>query len=89
LREGGFVTAEWHQASSIGSMLGCKLNSQGGIETDTMGRTNIDGVFACGDTLINGISQLIIAAAEGSKAAISVNAAFIEENFKLPISSSK
>ncbi|MHA6260693.1 NAD(P)/FAD-dependent oxidoreductase [Sporosarcina sp. CAU 1771] len=80
-REGGFIVPEMEQASSIGENLGCELNKQGAIKTDRMGRTNVEGVFACGDTSMIAPSQLIIAAAEGSKAALGVNAALIEETF--------
>ncbi|MFS0673673.1 NAD(P)/FAD-dependent oxidoreductase [Ornithinibacillus sp. 179-J 7C1 HS] len=80
-REGGFISAEWKQAASFDSTLNYTVNEQGGIETDNWQRTNTEGVFACGDTRIAGPSQLIIAAAEGSMAAISVNAALIEEKF--------
>ena len=80
-REGGFVVPEMEQASSIGLELGCELNNLGAIQTDGMGRTTVEGVFACGDTSIIAPSQLIIAAAEGSKAAIGVNASFIQEDF--------
>lgn len=82
-REGGFITPEWVQASDICAALGCKRNALGGIETDGMKRTNVEGVFACGDTLMTGASQLIMAAADGSMAAIGVNAALIEEKFKI------
>lgn len=81
-RKGGFITPHWVQASNISASLGCKLNALGGIETDGMKRTNIEGVFACGDTLMAGPSQLIMAAADGSMAAICVNAALIEEKFE-------
>jgi thioredoxin reductase len=81
LREGGFITAEWKQAASFDSTLKYTLNEHGGIETDTWQRTNTEGVFACGDTRIAGPSQLIAAAAEGSMAAMSMNAALIEEKF--------
>lgn len=80
-REGGFIVPEMEQASTIGENLGCELNKQGAIKTDGLGRTNVEGVFACGDTSLIAPSQLIIAAGEGSKAAIGVNAAFIEEAF--------
>ena len=80
-REGGFITPEWVQASDIASSLGCKLNDRGGVESDAMKRTNVDGVYACGDVSMAGASQLILAAAEGSMAAISINAALIEEKF--------
>lgn len=80
-REGGFITPEWALASDIASSLGCKLNDRGGVESDAMKRTNIKGVYACGDVSLAGASQLIFAAAEGSMAAISINAAMIEEKF--------
>lgn len=79
--EGGFTAAEWEQASDFGLTLGCDLNERGGIETDSFKRTNIEGLYACGDTLMAGPSQLILAAGEGSMAAIGVNAALIEEKF--------
>jgi len=81
LREGGFIAAEWKQAASFESSLKYTLNEQGGIETDSWQRTTTEGVYACGDTRIAGPSQLIIAAGEGSMAAIAVNAALIEEKF--------
>ncbi|MGP4062461.1 NAD(P)/FAD-dependent oxidoreductase [Halobacillus sp. H74] len=81
-REGGFIVPEMEQASQIGVELGCELTDQGAIKTDDFGRTNVEGVYACGDTSLIAPSQLIIAAAEGSKAAIGVNAAMVEEAFK-------
>ncbi|MFJ5772205.1 NAD(P)/FAD-dependent oxidoreductase [Psychrobacillus sp. NPDC093180] len=81
LREGGFIAAEWKQAASFESSLEYALNEHGGIETDSWQRTKTEGVFACGDTRIAGPSQLIIAAGEGSMAAMAVNAALIEEKF--------
>ncbi len=80
-REGGFITTEWIQAASFKSSLEYTLNEQGGIETDSWQRTETEGVFACGDTRIAGPSQLIIAAAEGCMAAMSVNGALTEEKF--------
>ncbi|MFD1851624.1 NAD(P)/FAD-dependent oxidoreductase [Oceanobacillus bengalensis] len=80
-REGGFIAAEWKPAASFETTLGYTLNEQGGIATDSLQRTNTEGVFACGDTRIAGPSQLIIAAGEGSMAAIAVNAELIEEKF--------
>ncbi|MCM3112840.1 NAD(P)/FAD-dependent oxidoreductase [Lederbergia lenta] len=81
LREGGFIATKWIQADSFKSSLEYTLNEQGGIETDSMKRTKTEGVFACGDTRIAGPSQLIVAAGEGSMAAISVIAALTEEKF--------
>ncbi|WP_299742690.1 NAD(P)/FAD-dependent oxidoreductase [uncultured Rossellomorea sp.] len=80
-REGGFVVPEMGQASTIGEELGCEFTDQGAIITDATGHTNVEGLFACGDTSIIAPSQLIIAAAAGSKTAIGVNAALFEEIF--------
>lgn len=85
LREGGFISTEWLQADSFKTSLGYTLNEHGGIATDSMQRTETEGVYACGDTRIAGPSQLIIAAAEGSMAAISVIGALTEEKFKQDI----
>lgn len=80
-REGGFITTEWVQASDLAASLGCKLNDRGGVENDFMKRTNVEGVYACGDVSMAGASQLILAAGEGSMAAMGINGAMIEEKF--------
>lgn len=80
-RKGGFVTPQWIQASSFAEALGCGTNQLGGIVTDDLGRTNIAGVYAAGDTAIIAPSQLIIAAAEGSRAAIGVNSDLTQTDF--------
>lgn len=81
LSDGGFVLPEWEQATDIGIQLGCNMNERGGIETDSWKRTTVEGLYACGDTLMAGPSQLILAAGEGSMAAISINGELIEEKF--------
>jgi thioredoxin reductase len=80
-RSGGFITPQWIQASAFGEALDCELNPMGGIITDSFGRTNIAGVFAAGDTSVIAPSQLIIAAAEGSRAAIGVNTDLTQAEF--------
>ena len=72
-RSGGFISAQWEAAASFSEALGCIANSSGGIATDHYGRTSVKGVYAAGDNGMAGPSQLIIAAGEGSKAAIGVN----------------
>ncbi|MCS0789332.1 NAD(P)/FAD-dependent oxidoreductase [Cytobacillus firmus] len=80
-RAGGFVTTGLTQASPFAEVLGCKMNNMGGIETDTLGRTNIEGVYASGDNSILAPSQLIIAASAGSKAAIGIVHDLVNEDF--------
>jgi thioredoxin reductase len=75
LRKGGFVLPQWIQSSDFGKQLGCERNSLGGIAIDSFGRTNIQGIYAAGD------ASVIIAAAEGSRAAIGVNMDLTQREF--------
>jgi thioredoxin reductase len=79
-RNGGFVLTQWIQSSDFGKELGCENNSLGGIATDSFGRTNITGVYAAGDASF-APGQLIIAASEGSRAAIGVNMYLTQQEF--------
>jgi thioredoxin reductase len=81
-RAGGLVGIQWKQATTFGQDLGCETNAIGGIAIDDRGRTNVKGVYAAGDTttLMMG-SQLIVAAASGSKAAVGLNTDLIESYF--------
>ncbi|MBB2481785.1 NAD(P)/FAD-dependent oxidoreductase [Bacillus sp. APMAM] len=81
-RTGGFVTTDLVQPNEFAISLGCELNKSGGIIVDALGRTNVEGVYAAGDTTLNGPSQLIISAAEGSRAAMGINYEFTMEEFK-------
>ncbi|SDK36726.1 NAD(P)/FAD-dependent oxidoreductase [Sediminibacillus albus] len=80
-REGGFVASKLKQASALAESLGCAMSEMGGIETDDFGRTEVEGLFASGDNSIVAPAQLIIAASEGSKAAIAVVAELVNEDF--------
>lgn len=79
--EGGFVVPQWTQASSFGAQLGCEPTTLGGIVTDNFGRTTIPGVYAAGDASVVMPSQLIYAAASGSKAAAGVVADLTAKEF--------
>jgi thioredoxin reductase len=81
IRKGGFVLPQPIQASDFAKKLGCEYNSLGGISVDFYGRTNIHGVYAAGDASIFAPAQLIIAAADGLKAAAGVNRDLIQKEF--------
>lgn len=81
IRKGGFVLPQPIQASDFASKLGCEYNSLGGISVDFYGRTNIQGVYAAGDASVFAPAQLIIAAADGLKAAAGVNRDLIQKEF--------
>jgi thioredoxin reductase len=80
VRTGGFVGGWPVLASSLGTDLGCEINAQGRLVTDALARTTIKGVYAAGDTA-NPFAQLVMAAAEGSKAAAVINMDLIEGEF--------
>ena len=81
LIEGGFVMPQLIQASDFGKQLGCQYNPLGGIAVDSFGRTNIQGVYAAGDASVIAPAKLIIAAAEGVRAAIGVNTDLTQNEF--------
>ncbi|RNF38691.1 NAD(P)/FAD-dependent oxidoreductase [Planococcus salinus] len=80
-RTGGFVTPLWSHAADFAKELGCKQNEHGGILTDEYGRTNVWNVYAAGDASLIVPAQLVIAAGEGSAAAIGVNGDLTNEYF--------
>jgi thioredoxin reductase len=81
LRKGGFVIPQLVQSSDFGKQLGCEYNSLGGIAIDSFGRTNIQGVYAAGDASVIVPAQIIIAAAEGVRAAAGANMDLIQKEF--------
>jgi thioredoxin reductase len=80
-REGGFVMPKLIQSSDFGKQIGCQYNPLGGIAVDSFGRTNIQGVYAAGDASVINPAQLIIAAADGVRAAAGVNTDLSEKEF--------
>lgn len=78
---GGFLTTEWSHPNRFAKELGCELNEFGGIAADDFGRTNVEGVYAAGDASVIMPAQLIVAAAEGCRAAIGVNSALTNADF--------
>ena len=81
LRKGGFVMPQLIQASDFGKQLGCQYNPLGGIVVDSFGRTNTQGVYAAGDASVITPAQLIIAAAEGVRAAAGINTDLTQREF--------
>ncbi|MCJ8014230.1 NAD(P)/FAD-dependent oxidoreductase [Paenibacillus sp. KQZ6P-2] len=82
-RSGGFIAPKLLPKAAFSSQLGYETNEQGGIATDPMGRSSVAGLYAAGDAESVRLSQLIFAAAAGSKAAMSVHMDLTEEDFIL------
>lgn len=67
-----FLHAPQHQRSSLAADLGARLTSKGAVWVDSGLRTSIPGLYAAGDTK-PGTQQALLAAADGTRAAIVIN----------------
>ncbi len=68
------------QHSSIPQLLGCQLNDDEYIKVDPAQKTNVPGVFACGDNTTK-IRTVANAVAMGTNAGMMLNKELIEEEF--------
>lgn len=73
VRSGGFVVPSFYRPNNLAIQLNCQVDENGGIITDSAGRTTVNGVYVAGETEKAGPSSLMIAAADGFKAATSIN----------------
>jgi thioredoxin reductase len=83
-RQGGFVAPQLRQATEFGAQLRCEVNALGAILTDAVGRTNAPGVYAAGDASVVVPDQVVIAAAEGCRAAAGIITDLNDRAFLLP-----
>lgn len=68
------------QRSQLAAHLGCKVSNEEGAQADDKCATNIPGLFIAGDATRD-VQQVIVAAAEGTKAAFEINMALRDENY--------
>ncbi|GAA3406155.1 hypothetical protein GCM10020370_32100 [Paenibacillus hodogayensis] len=80
-RSGGFVTPRFVPSAPFGELLGCELTELGGVRTDSGGRTSVPGLYAAGDASYFAPSQVVFAAAEGSRTAMGVHMDLTDEDF--------
>ncbi|SFN45226.1 Thioredoxin reductase [Paenimyroides ummariense] len=75
-----YAAVPFKQHSEIPAMLGCELTEMGHIKTDPFQKTNIAGVFACGDnsSMMRSVSYAV---ATGSIAGAMVNKELVDELF--------
>lgn len=66
------------------SALGCAVNEQGWVVTNSTGLTSVPGVWAAGNAT-NPRAQVITAAGEGSAAAIAINADLVDEDVRIAL----
>jgi thioredoxin reductase len=75
-----FSTGQYPQCD-LAVNLGCAFNSRGTVKTGTLSDTNVDGVFVAGDASRDA-QFVIVAAAEGVKAAMAINEALQKETLR-------
>jgi len=73
-----FVHGHVRQRSDLAEQLGCRILDDGAVEINDLGQTSIPGVYAAGDmarrpSLPLAGAQVIIAAAEGTVAAVVID----------------
>lgn len=74
-----FFSTGQRQQSTLAKQLGCKFTSEGNIKTNNKQQTGVEGVFVAGDAAKD-MQFVIVAAAEGAKAAVMINKELIEED---------
>lgn len=70
------------QNSNIPLELGCEFDEKGFIKVDTLQKTTIDGIYACGDSTTP-LRAVSIAIASGAIAGMAVNKELVNEEFDL------
>jgi thioredoxin reductase len=77
-RDALFFSTGQAQACDLATGLGCLLNHRGTIDTNRLGMANIPGLYIAGDASRD-VQMVIVAAAEGAKAAFAINVALQNE----------
>jgi thioredoxin reductase len=71
-----------HAESELPRQLGCRIRRDGSVHCSGYEATDVPGVFIAGN-LAGDVQLVVVAAAEGTKAAFGINRALTRENFEL------
>jgi thioredoxin reductase len=69
-----FMSTHQRPQCEMPKLLGCALTRQGLVKTDHLGQTRVPGLYVAGDASRD-VQFVIVAAAEGAKAAVAINKA--------------
>lgn len=75
-----YARSAFVQHSAIPELLGCEINDEGYIRVNAAQKTNIEGIFACGDNCTR-MRTVANAVAMGTTAGMMINKELIEEGF--------
>ena len=76
-----FFTSGQHQHCDLAEGLGCVFNRRGTVETGMRSETNVPNVFVAGDASRDA-QFVVVAAAEGVKAALAINQAMQQQELR-------
>jgi thioredoxin reductase len=80
-RDALFFSTGQHARSALAGNLGCHFTHRGTVRTGTLGETNETGIFVAGDASRDA-QFVVVAAAEGVKAAMAINQALQRQELK-------
>jgi thioredoxin reductase len=69
-----FFSTGQRQSCELARLLGCEFNHKGSVRTNRLEGTNVEGLYVAGDASRD-MQFVIVAAAEGAKAAVAINKA--------------
>jgi thioredoxin reductase len=75
-----FFNTPSRQQSDLARRLGCSFTAEGGVRRGKYESTDVPGVYVAGNT-IKDVHLVVVAAAEGAKAAMGINKALTKEDF--------
>jgi thioredoxin reductase len=76
-----FFVNGYEQQCNIAKSLGCSMTKQGVVVTNRLQQANIPGLYVAGD-VSKDMQFVVVAAAEGAKAGVSINKELQREDFK-------
>lgn len=80
-RDGLFLSTGQHQRSRLPQEMGCALTSRGALKTGRLEMTSVPGLYAAGDCSRD-VQLVVVAAAEGARAAFAMNKELIREGLE-------
>ncbi|MFL5741562.1 MAG: NAD(P)/FAD-dependent oxidoreductase [Flavisolibacter sp.] len=76
-----FFVNGYSQQCNLASAFGCEVSKKGVIITNRVQQTNIEGLYVAGDAAKD-MHFVVVAAAEGAKAGVTINKELIKENME-------
>ncbi|HWJ90011.1 MAG TPA: NAD(P)/FAD-dependent oxidoreductase [Flavisolibacter sp.] len=83
-----FFVNGYTQQCNLAEAFGCEVNAKGVIITSRVQRTNIEGLYVAGDAAKD-MHFVVVAAAEGAKAAVTINKELIKEEYESKLRESR